>query len=67
MPRPESIYSWTVKFFIPRDFKDMNQNSESFKRYGIANVGVEKIKTMIEGFDDIGVMRKWVMIKFYVA
>ena len=31
----------------------MNQNSESFKRYGIANVGVEKIKTMIEGFDDI--------------
>ncbi|MDE5111044.1 MAG: circadian clock protein KaiC, partial [Trichodesmium sp. St7_bin2_1] len=31
----------------------MNQNSESFKRYGIANLGVEKIKTMIEGFDDI--------------
>ena len=31
----------------------MNENSESIKRDRIATVGVEKIKTMIEGFDDI--------------
>ncbi|GGA12601.1 hypothetical protein CYANOKiyG1_25720 [Okeania sp. KiyG1] len=31
----------------------MNENSESIKRDEIATVGVEKIRTMIEGFDDI--------------
>ncbi|NEP07529.1 MAG: circadian clock protein KaiC, partial [Okeania sp. SIO4D6] len=31
----------------------MNENSEPIKRDGIATVGVEKIRTMIEGFDDI--------------
>ena len=31
----------------------MNQNSEFFKKDEIGNVGVKKIKTMIEGFDDI--------------